>query len=307
MQESFYRYMKVGIVHFMAYPQVLKGEGPILETLEKILSDNFFTAIEVTWMKDDAVLKKAKEMLASAHVAVGFGSQPPLLTQKLDLNSSIPAERKKAVDECKRSIDTAIFLNAQGVAFLSGKDPGEPQRKEAHKLLIDSLRQLCSYARSKSGGRLKVILETFDRQPFGKNCLIGPSEEAVEIAKALRIEYPGFGLMLDLSHLPLLNETSKKAITTAGDYLVQAHIGNCIMKDTQHPARGDFHPRFGVPEGENDVAELTEFLKTLLETKFLDTSKPPIVSFEVAPMFGESSEIVIANAKRVLQEAWTMV
>ena len=32
MQESMYKFMKVGLIHFMAYPQVMRGEGPILET-----------------------------------------------------------------------------------------------------------------------------------------------------------------------------------------------------------------------------------------------------------------------------------
>ena len=44
MQDSIYKFMKVGLIHFMAYPQVMKGEGPILETLQKIAEDDFFTA-----------------------------------------------------------------------------------------------------------------------------------------------------------------------------------------------------------------------------------------------------------------------
>jgi len=30
MKESLHAYMKVGIVHFMAWPSTIKGEGPIL-------------------------------------------------------------------------------------------------------------------------------------------------------------------------------------------------------------------------------------------------------------------------------------
>ena len=36
MIESMHKYMKVGLIHFMAYPETAKGEGPILETLRKI-------------------------------------------------------------------------------------------------------------------------------------------------------------------------------------------------------------------------------------------------------------------------------
>ena len=37
MNESMHKYMKVGIIHFMAYPVSTKGEGPILETLRRIV------------------------------------------------------------------------------------------------------------------------------------------------------------------------------------------------------------------------------------------------------------------------------
>ncbi len=33
MNESIHKYMKVGLIHFMAYPNCIKGEGPIEETL----------------------------------------------------------------------------------------------------------------------------------------------------------------------------------------------------------------------------------------------------------------------------------
>ena len=37
---SIYRYMKLGIVHFKAFPEVILGNGPIIETLRKIAGDN---------------------------------------------------------------------------------------------------------------------------------------------------------------------------------------------------------------------------------------------------------------------------
>ena len=55
MNESIRKYMKVGLIHFMAYPAVIKGEGPIEETLRKIALDDYFEAVEVTWIKDASV------------------------------------------------------------------------------------------------------------------------------------------------------------------------------------------------------------------------------------------------------------
>jgi len=304
MQESMYKFMKVGLIHFMAYPQVMKGEGPILETLQKIAEDDFFTAVEVSWIKDVKVREKAKKLLEVSHLAVAYGAQPRLLIGNLNLNSFDEEEKKKAVEEAKAGVDEAYELGAKSLAFLSGKDPGEGQRDQASKLLISSIKEICEYAKSK--GNLKITLEIFDRE-IDKKCLIGPANEAKMVAEEVRKEFDNFGLMVDLSHLPLLGETPVQAIIPVKDYLVHAHMGNCILKDKEHPGYGDQHPRFGIKGGENDVKELTEYLKVLLDIGFLNPQNPPIVSFEVKPLTDESSEVVIANAKRVLREAWARV
>ena len=301
MQESMYKFMKVGLIHFMAYPQVMKGEGPILETLQKIAEDDFFTAVEVSWMNDAQVRQKAKKMLEVSHLTVAYGAQPRLLVKKLDLNSLDEAERREAINEVKDAVDEAYEIEAKGLAFLSGKDPGGDERKQAIKLLISSIKEICGYAKSK--GNMGIALEVFD-QDIDKKCLIGPAADARKVAEEVRREFDNFGLMVDLSHLPLLGETPEQAIMPVKDYLVHAHMGNCILKDKEHPGYGDQHPRFGIKGGENDVKELIEYLKVLLDIGFLNPENPPIVSFEVKPLADESSEVVIANAKRVLREAW---
>jgi sugar phosphate isomerase/epimerase len=299
-----YKFMKVGLIHFMAYPQVMRGEGPILETLQKIAEDDFFTAVEVSWIKDAKVRVKAKKLLEMSHLTVAYGAQPRLLINNLNLNSFNEEERKMAVREIKAGVDEAYEIGAKGLAFLSGDDPGEEGREQARKLLVSSIKEICDYAKSK--GDLGITLEIFD-QEIDKKCLIGPANEARKLAAEIRKEFDNFGLLVDLSHLPLLNETPTEAIIPVKDYLVHAHMGNCIMRDKEHPGYGDQHPRFGIIGGENDVKELTEFLKVLLDIGFLNYQNPPIVSFEVKPLAGESSEVVIANAKRVLKEAWARV
>ena len=70
---------------------------------------------------------------------------------------------------------------------------------------------------------------------------------------------------------------------------------------------GDLHPRFGFPNGENDVDEVVDYLRVLLQIGFLNDKTPPIVSFEIKPFGDEDPDIVIANAKRTLNEAWARV
>lgn len=301
MKGSMYEYMKVGIIHFMAYPQVMRGEGPILETLAKIAEDDYFTAVEVTWMKDAEVRRRACRLLEAAHMTVAYGAQPRTLTTGLDINSLDDSIRAKAVATLKEGIDEAYELGAVGLAFLAGKYPGKDKEEDACQALEDSINQLCGHAKAK--GSMPVVLEIFDRD-IEKRSLVGPNDVALRIAANVRNKYDNFGLMVDLSHLPLLRQTPEEALIPVKDHLVHVHIGNAVVGDPSHPAYGDAHPRFGIEGGANDVEELAHFLRILFDVGYLGKGEPRIVSFEVKPLPGETSEIVIANAKRTLNEAW---
>jgi len=299
MRDSLQSYMKVGIVHFMAFPECTKGEGPIYDTLTKIVEDDFFSSVEVTWIKDPAERKRVRSLLGASQMAVGYGAQPPLLMGKLNLNSFDAAERQKAIDQVKACTDEAAEIGAKAIAVLSGPDPGE-KRDEAMKLLIDSLHQLAAYAKDKG---LRFILESFDYK-YDKKCLIGPAKDALALSKAMKKDFPDFGIMVDLSHLPIQDESPKKSLGTLKKmHIAHIHIGNAV-KQQGHSLYGDLHPRFGTPGGENDVPQLVEFLKALFEIEYLGKGKRPIVAFEVKPYGDETSGVVIANAKRTLVDAW---
>ncbi|NLO83549.1 MAG: TIM barrel protein [Clostridiales bacterium] len=300
MNESMYKYMKVGLIHFMAYPDTMKGEGPILETIRKIAVDDYFNAIEITWIKDDKVREEVKKMLDTSHMTVAYGGQPRLLTTGMNINDLDDNARKRAVANLKEGIDEAYYMGAKGFAYLSGRYD-EDRKEDAFAALVESTKELCAYAKSK--GDLKIVLEVFDWD-VDKKSIIGPVDLAKRFAEEIRKEYDNFGLLVDLSHLPLLRETAEEAILPIKDYIIHAHMGNAVVADPSYEAYGDAHPRFGFPNSENDVDELVEYLRVLMEIGFLNTENPPVVSFEVKPWGDEDPDIVVANAKRVLNEAW---
>ncbi|MFE5042152.1 sugar phosphate isomerase/epimerase family protein [Peribacillus simplex] len=303
MSENLHNSMKVGIVHFMAYPETMGGDGPTVETIKKIVQDDFFSGIEITSINNPEERKEATQILQSGGMTVGFGAQPILLRNKGNLNSFDEAERRRAIDLVKGGIDQAYEVNAAKLGFLSGAKP-DTQQDVALQLLTNSIKELCDYAKSK--GDLVLSLETFDDET-DKKCLIGSNKLAVEVAKEVRKVDPTFGLMLDLSHLPMQRESSHDALTVARDYINHAHIGNCYIKDTSDPAYGDQHPRFGYPGSEVDVSELAEYLRSLLEIGYIGEGIKNIVAFEVKPVGTESSDIVIAQSKRTLIDAWSLL
>lgn len=295
--------MRVGLVHFMAYPATIKGEGPVVETIRKIAVDDYFSAIEITTVKDPEARSAVKKMLESSHMTVAYGAQPRLLTTGMNINSLVEEERQKALNDLKQGIDEAYEIGASSFAFLSGNYE-ESRKEEAFQALVKSTNEICAYAKGK--GDLKIALEVFDYD-VDKKSLIGPAELALRYAKEIRKTHDHFGLMVDLSHIPLIHETIEESILPVKDYIVHAHIGNCVVKSPEMPAYGDVHPRFGFPGGENDVDEVVAYLRILLQIGFLNTQNPPVVSFEVKPFGDEDSDIVIANAKRVLNQAWSRV
>lgn len=303
MNESIRSYMKVGLIHFMAYPSVIRGEGPIEETFRKIAVDDYFEVAEITWIKDPQVRGKVKKMIDTSHLEVAYGGQPRLLTTGLNINDLNEEGRQKALTSLKEGIDEAYEMGALGFAFLSGKY-SEDKKEEAYQALVNSTKELCAYAKSK--GSMKVVLEVFDYD-VDKASIIGPVALAKRYAEEVTKECDNFGLMVDLSHLPLLRETSVESLLPVKDYIVHAHMGNCVCKDPSLPCYGDAHPRFGFPGGENDVDELVEYLRVLLSIGFLNKEKRPIVSFEVKPFADEDPDLVVANAKRVLNRAWDKV
>ncbi|MEM5817131.1 MAG: TIM barrel protein [Desulfitobacterium hafniense] len=303
MNESFRKYMKVGLVHFMAYPSTSKGEGPILETLRRIAMDEYFEVVEMTWIKDPAVRKKARQIIKTSHMEFSYAGMPRLLLTKQNINSLNGEERLQALANVKEGIDEAYEMGAKDFAFLSGKYE-EPRKEEAYQALIRSTKEICAYAKSK--GDMKIAIEVFDYD-VDKCSLIGPVALTQRYAKEIRREYDNFGLMVDLSHLPQLRETPAESLIPVKDYIIHAHMGNALVKDKLSPVYGDEHPRFGFPGSENDVAELVEYLRVLLDIGFLNKENRPIVSLEVKPYEDEDPELVIANAKRVLNLAWDQV
>jgi len=301
MTEPLKNFMRPGIIAFMAYPEIMKGEGPIKERLTRLFNDEYFDCIEIAWIKDDAVRADVKKLADASGIILGYGASPRLLTTGLNINDLDPEKREEAVASMLEGIDEAYELGAKGFAFLSCKY--DPEKLEEHyAALLDSVRRMCDYAAEK--GDIKVLMEVFDYD-VDKKSLIGPTPLAKRFAEDMA-DRGNFGLLVDLSHVPLMHETIDESIYPVRDYIRHVHIGNAVIDPTL-PGYGDLHPRFGFPGSVNGEKELAEYLRALLAIGYLNRENPGIVSFEVKPFGDEDPEMVIANAKRTLDRAWAMV
>mgnify|MGYP001063007134 len=242
-------------------------------------------------------------MIRMAHMVSAYGGQSRTLSAGLNINDLDETRRAMAVDTLKEGIDEAYEMGCAGFSFLSGRYE-EERKEQAFEQLLKSTRELCRHAEKK--GQMPVCCEVFDYD-IDKKALIGPAVLAARYAGEIRKEHGNFGLLVDLSHIPMIHETIEESILPVKDYIIHAHMGNTVIKSPDCEAYGDNHPRFGFPNSENGVEELAHYLRTLKEIGFLGEKDRPVVSFEVKPWKDEPPEVVIANAKRTLNLAWELV
>lgn len=315
----------ISIVHSMAYPgpgntrSVSRGEpvpAYMLRTVKEVLDDPYFQGIEITWIKDNKLRAEVADVLKASGKNVIFSAQP---VQLLNEDELIPWEdiscidevgRQQAVERLQRCIIQAYELGASQFCMVSGRDPGAEsglrKRETAFRQLLRSIDELCefsaTYAKENNFEPMLITLEIFDRspEPNHKNQFIGPSDEAFELARRLRDDYgrKEFGLLYDLSHMPLLRGNSFATETPAvlrelAPYLNHVHIGSCVT-DPQDPLYGDSHPRFDYPGSAVDEDLLAEFVKTLVEIDYQGG-----IGFEVMPYGDEIPNMVVQSTKAI--------
>lgn len=313
----------VSLVHFMAYPgpgntrSVQRGEARreyLLNSLKEVLDDPYFQGIEITWIKDRRLRAEAASLLKSSGKNVIFAAQPVQLRNEDGL---IPPEdiscidevgRRQAVERLKGCIDQAYELGAVDFGFVSGRDCGAEsglsKREAARRQLIRSIHELCQYAdevaQKKGCKPMRMTLELFDRstEPGHKDQLMGPARESLDIARAVQDNYghKNFGLLYDLSHMPLLRGNTFSTETPAvlrelAPFLNHIHIGTCVT-DPQDPLYGDSHPRFDYPGSVVGEEQLAEFASALVDIGYQGG-----IGFEVVPYGDELPSAVVSSTK----------
>ena len=294
MKESIHKYFQVGTILWMSWPKT----DPI-DALKRVARDEYFDAIELKSFGERN--EEAKSILEQSHLKVCYGAQPRLLGPKLNPNALEEEERLKAEKTLLEAIDEAEYLGAKGIAFLAGKWQSET-KDAAYAQLLKTTRALCDYAAKKD---MSVELEVFDFD-MDKAALIGPAPYAARFAADMRTTHNNFGLLVDLSHFPTTYETSRFVIRTLRPYITHFHFGNAVVIKGCD-GYGDLHPRLGYPNSANDVPELLDYLTVLKEEGFFNAEAPYVLSMEVTPRPGEDEEIVVANTKRCLNRAWSLL
>lgn len=311
MEGPWRKHVRLGVIQFMMFPDAAGNPARTVEAVKQILLDDSFDVVVVTKL-DQETIRTVRTMALEAHASVGISTAPVILGGKLNLANLDEEGREAAVAAVRPSLDDSYVLGARVVEVLDGARsyPGPQDERKAVDQLVKSLKELCQYAKDRAQGEPTWIgLETFDRA-VDKRSLVGPSELAVEVAQRVRQEHENFGITVDMGHVPLIGESYRDSLAATADYLIHAHLGNCIRDDKGHAYYGDTHPALGLPGGVADVPELAEFLGALRDVGYFEKSLPsgkPWVTFEVKPQPGQAPELLMANCKRAFKEAWALL
>ncbi|MCR5161379.1 MAG: sugar phosphate isomerase/epimerase [Lachnospiraceae bacterium] len=298
MKDPIQKYFNVGTIQWMTHPARYYS---LLESVKIICCDEYFGAYEITHIEDPEERDKVKSMLEQSHMKVCYGAQPRLLGPKLNPNDVDEEGRKKAEAVLIDSVDEAEYMGAKGIAFLAGKWTEETKELQ-YQQLLKTTRAVCDYAATKG---MMVEIEVFDYD-VDKAALIGPAPLAARFAADMRTTNSNFGLLIDLSHIPITHENIADVVRTTRPYITHFHLGNAVAKKGAK-GYGDLHQRFGYPESANDTPELLEYFQVLKEEGFFNKENPYVLSLEVTPTVEEDADIILANTKRVINRAWALL
>lgn len=104
--------MDFGVVHSLAFPECKDGEGPILETLTEIVTDEIFGAVEIAPIRDPRLRAKARDLLSWSGLQVVYLPILPILFDNLGLGSNDKDRRLSARERLHTLIDEATEFDA---------------------------------------------------------------------------------------------------------------------------------------------------------------------------------------------------
>ena len=302
MSDDLCQYARIGLAHFMLYPNCVREEHLIFDTLPAMLDRGDIEAVDMCLPFDPEQREQLSAMLRASDKRLGFAIHP-FPVDKICLGSTFDNEKALIRMVLDDQLGAAAGCGAESITFVSGIDVDVEHRPAALAAFADVCRWFCG--RAKEHGMIALI-EPFDRD-FHRKFLIGPTTECVELIELLRPGIDNLYVQLDMAHVRLSGETFGHAVTTAKPYLGHVHVGNCVMHNRNDPFFGDRHPPFGYPGGEIDVPELTTILRTLLDVGYLSKQSRGTLVIETQPAPGGDVEALIQQGLAKLDVAWRRV
>jgi|LSQX01.3.fsa_nt_gb sugar phosphate isomerase/epimerase len=301
MNKPINNYAKLGLVHHLLYPECMNDADNHVATLKEFTKRTDIEAYDCCLPYGKERREELIPIIKNSGKDVSYALHL-FPCRKISLASLDIQEQAIARLVIKDQIEMAAKIGATGFVFVSGADlpDNRPAAQEAFK---DFCRWFCNELKPYN---ITALLEPFD-QTIDKKYLYGPIDSCVELVEEISKEYDNIGIELDVAHLPLMFEDFESAIMRCGEHIKRVHLGNCVLKDKNHPLYGDYHPPMEFEGGEIGLPELVIILESLFKCGFLsETNRKPLI-MEMTPFPGKDVEYTVDRTMNLLARAWKEV
>lgn len=291
--------VKPGLNHHLLFSSVIEQDSSAhVETLKVLEADPRFEVLDMWVPEDEPYRTQTIELLQKSGKEVFYNcgnraGKPSLAPASLD-----DEKRRYTLDVYRDELARAKAIGATKVITNSGPNNLE-RREEAFDALVDFYVELC-----RTVPEMLVLIEPTDWD-VSKKKLIGSSSEAAEICRRVAARgCPNMASMVDMCHVPLMHETLAQAVADTGDCLGHIHLGNCILKDREHPYFGDKHVPIGIDGGEYGTADVAELFRLGLASGYFSKEKRGSASIEMRVLGGEDPLDALDRYYAMTEEAW---
>lgn len=302
MNDDLRHYARIGLAHFMFYPDCVRRERVIVETLPAMLRRGDIEVVDFCLPFEPRQRAQLSALLRACDKRLRYAIHP-WPADKISLGSTWDNEQALLRMLLEDQLEAAAGCGADSFTFLSGIDLGDAERPAAMAAFTNLCRWLCPRAEEYG---MTTLVEPFDRD-FHRRFLVGPTAECAALVESLRPVVTNLRIQLDMAHVRLSGETFEHAVAAAGSHLGHVHLGNCVMGNRDDPFFGDRHPPFGYPGGEIDVPELTVILRALLNAGYLNKQSRGTLVIETQPVPGDDVEQLARQGLAKLEAAWRAV
>jgi sugar phosphate isomerase/epimerase len=294
-------YIKLGVNHHLLYVDTVSDPAKHEESLKDLIKDDRFEVLDLWIHNTEPFRSRVASLIKQCGKTIIYNIGTREGQKPVNPGSSLPEDRLYTLKVLKQELDMAVEAGASKVVLNSGQNHPE-DREKAIDNLASVLVELCNYVPRD----MLIMIEPTDWD-VDKRKLIGSSKEAVSLAKRIHEKGCGnFSSMVDMGHLPLMHETIETGMKDGAGYIGHIHLGNCIMKDRNHPMFGDRHVALGMEHSEYDVKDLAYLIKLGLETGYFSEKSPGTASFEMRPITGTSPKDSLDTYYLMFLEAWEM-
>ena len=286
---SFKELVRFGLSPSMLFPKSFEDEWELYACYRSVCAYPEVEALESFLPEDGGLRKKILAVMKDAGKVLNYNTTLDFqLDGPCNPCSDSPDFRENAFVCMCRHIDYAAEAGSPLVVVTGCADQGPERREELVKRYAEYFLKVCAYAKQYN---IRILIEPIERHRL-KRLLWGPTKECAAFIRDMRAQgADNGGLMMDIAHLPLMEETVDQAIADYGEIgFEHVHVGDAVL-DESSPFYGHTHPPLGVRCGTFSQTDLEEQFVKLFECGFIPKQageKRASLSLEVRPYPGVS-------------------